>query len=148
MAHIKEITTVIGSSQVLLTGTLKPQLIIFLSPHCDVCSWNYVSCLPNCCVGTPPQDISYNQYACCLIFCINLMWEGNVRQAWHVPSIAYCELLEEILLLPCIRVHDPFTKQVDLSNSVCDLCSGGAWFESWLGQQLSCRSCSFPDLFG
>jgi hypothetical protein len=64
------------------------------------------------------------------------MWEGNVRQTWHVPSIAYCKLLKEILLLPCMHVQNTFIEQLGL---VCDLYLGGAWFESWLAQQLSCR---------
>jgi len=78
-------------------------------------------------MGTPFQDSSYSQYTCCLIFCRNRLWEGIVRLAWHVPSIAYCKLLKEILLLPFMNVQNTFTKQVGL---VCDLYLRGTWFES------------------
>jgi len=58
-----------------------------------------------------------------------------VKLAWHVPSIAYCELLKEVVLRPCMNVQNTFTEQVGL---VCDLYLRGTWFESWLAH-LSCR---------
>jgi len=85
---------------------LKLQFLNFLSTHCEMYGWNYVLYLPNCCMATLFWDSSYNQYTCCLIFFRNQLWEGNVKLAWHVPSIAYCELLKEIVLRPCMNVQN------------------------------------------
>jgi hypothetical protein len=136
--HTKEITTLIESTQRLLPGTHGTTNSEFFCQHSDVCSWNYTFCLSNYCVASPPQDISCNQYACCLIYCGNLMCEGNMRQAWHVPCIAYCGLSEEISSYQ-VHVQNTLTEQVWLSNKVCDLYSGGASFRSWLEQQQLCR---------
>jgi hypothetical protein len=51
----------IGSLKLLETsGPVKACNGVALSLY----SWNYVLCLPNCCVGTPIQDSSYSQYTC------------------------------------------------------------------------------------